>query len=89
MKSNFKPSIASRASVRSLIVSCLPAAAVALVANSPALGAAFQEPANHGLTVDDNTAASTNGTSTNAAGTNGVSVRPPSEEVEATAGRRG
>ena len=85
MKSNFKPSVSSRASVRSLIVSCLSAAAVALAANSPALGAAFHEPANRGLTVDDNTAASTNASSTNAASTNGGSVHQP----EAIDGMRG
>jgi hypothetical protein len=70
VKSNYKSSISSRASVRSLIVACLPAAAVAFVANSPALGAAFNEGANHGLILDDNKGASTNGSSTNASGSN-------------------
>ncbi len=41
MRTKLKPSNSSRTSVRSLIVACLPAAAVGIVANSPALGAVF------------------------------------------------
>jgi len=64
-----KPSIASRTSVRGLIITCLPAAAMGVIANSPALGAVFNSPANQGLTIDDNTAASTNASGTNGIGT--------------------
>jgi hypothetical protein len=64
MESNYKASIASRASVRSLIIAFMPATAVALVANSSSLGAAFI-PSDQGLTFNNNTAASTNGPSTN------------------------
>ncbi len=67
MKSNYKSSVASRATVRSLVVAFMPAAAVGLVASSPAVVAEFGESANHGLTVDDN-AATTNGPSTNGTG---------------------
>jgi hypothetical protein len=70
MRSNHKPTIVSRASVRSLIVACLPAAAVAFVANSPAVGAVFSPSADQGLTVDDNSATNSKGHSTNSSGTN-------------------
>jgi hypothetical protein len=78
MKSNYKPSISSRTSVRSLIVACLPGAGLAFVANSPALGAAFAASTNRGLTVDGNNDAGTNTPTTNHAGkpgdinTNGI-----------------
>jgi hypothetical protein len=58
-----KPFISSRTSVRSLIVACMPAAALGVIANSPALGAVFNPSSNQGLTTDDN--ASTNGANTN------------------------
>jgi hypothetical protein len=70
MKSNYKPSLSNRASVRSLIVACLPAAAVAFVANSTVLGAVFGECTGHDLTVDDNHGAATNCPSTNSSGIN-------------------
>jgi hypothetical protein len=61
-------SMASRATVRSLIVACLPAAAAGLVAGSPALGAALSQASHHGLTVDDNNGAATNSPGTNSSG---------------------
>ncbi len=89
MKSNQKPSIASRTSVRSLIVAFMPAAAVGLVASSPAVGAVFGEGANHGLTVDDN-AASTNVPATNGAVTNsGSATNPPPQPIDVVDGLRG
>ena len=60
MRVTFKPSLASRASARSLIVACMPAAAIAFVANSPALGSAFDQATNRDLTVNDNAGAETN-----------------------------
>jgi hypothetical protein len=48
----------------------MPAAAVAFVANSPALGAVFNDGANQGMTVNDNKGVSTNGPSTNGVGSN-------------------
>jgi hypothetical protein len=80
MRPNSKPSIASRATVRSLIVACLPAAAVGFVASSPAVGAVFGEGANHGLTVDDN-AVSTNVPATNGAGTNSTGNRTNNDQT--------
>lgn len=83
MRTNFKPSVSSRASVRSLVVACLPAAAIAFVANSPALGAAISSATNHDLTVDDNTGTGTNGPATNDPSTNdgsandGSATNPP------------
>jgi len=70
MRSCFKPSLASRASARSLIVACMPAAAIAFVAHSPALGAAFGPAPNRDLTEDDNASAGTNGPPTHVPGTN-------------------
>ncbi len=67
-RTKMKPSISSRASVRSLIVACMPAAALAVIANSPALGAVFGESANQGLTVADKTAANPKAPSTNGIG---------------------
>jgi hypothetical protein len=46
----------------------MPAAALGVLANSPALGAVFNQPTNQGLTTDDNS--STNGASTHAPSTN-------------------
>ena len=90
MKSNFKTSISSRASVRSLIVACLPSAALVMAANPPALGAAIDSATNHDLTVDDNTGASTNVPTTNGPGTNtsgaGTNHLPT---IHACAGERG
>ncbi len=89
MKLNFKPSVSSRATVRSLIVACLPTAAVGLVAGSPAVGAVFSEGANHGFTVDDN-AVSTNAPATNGAGTNIPSAtNPPPPMGTGIGGMRG
>jgi hypothetical protein len=68
MKPSYKASISSRASVKSLIVACMPAAAVAFLANSPALSASLSAPAHQGLTVDDNAVASTHSPTTNHAG---------------------
>ena len=68
MRTKFKPSISSRTSVRGLIVACMPATALGNIANSPVFGAVFNQPANQGLTTDDN--ASTNGSSTHAPATN-------------------
>ena len=68
MRAEFKPSISSRTSVRGLIVACMPAAALGVIANSPALGAVFHPLANQGLTADDNAAASTNAPGTNRPG---------------------
>jgi hypothetical protein len=76
MKSNYKSSVASRTTVRSLVVAFMPAAAVGLVTSSPVLGAVFDDGANRGLTVDDN-AASTNVPATNGAGTNSGAINPP------------
>jgi len=71
MQTKLKPSISSRTSVRGLIVACMPAAALGIIANSPALGAVFSQPADQALTTDDKTGASTHATSTNSsAGTN-------------------
>jgi hypothetical protein len=76
MNAGYKPSISSRASVRSLVVACMPAAAVGLLANSPALGAAFIQ-VDQGLAVNDNNGASTNGSSTNGSArtTNDISIQ--------------
>jgi uncharacterized RDD family membrane protein YckC len=60
MRATFKPSLSSRASARSLIVACMPAAAIAFVADSPALGSAFAHAADRDFTVADNAGASTN-----------------------------
>jgi hypothetical protein len=68
MRPRIKPSIASRTSVRGLIAACMPAAALGILANSPALGAVFHPLANQGLTVDDKAAASTNAPGTNGMG---------------------
>ena len=70
MKSNFKPSISSRASIRSLIVASLPATVLAYAANCPALEAAINSATNHDLTVDDNLNPATNAPTTNGASTN-------------------
>ena len=70
MRTKLKPSISSRTSVRGLIVACMPAAALGIIANSPALGAVFSQPAVQALTTDDKTGASTNGASTHATSTN-------------------
>ena len=58
MRSNFKPSVSSRVSVRGLIVACMPAAALGIAANLPVLGAVLNE-AHQGLAVEDNAGAST------------------------------
>ncbi len=68
MRTKLKSSISSRTSVRGLIVACMPAAALGIIANSPVFCAVFNQPANQGLTTDDN--ASTNGSSTHAPATN-------------------
>jgi hypothetical protein len=81
-----KPSLSSKASVKSLIVACMPAAAVAFLANSPALSAAFSEPAHQGLAVDDNTVANTNSSPTNHAGKAGD---VDTNGIRAIAGQRG
>jgi hypothetical protein len=76
MRTKFKPSTSSRTSVRGLIVACMPAAALGVIANSPALGAVFNAPANQGLTMDDNAAASTNSAGTHAPSTNSSTGNP-------------
>jgi hypothetical protein len=65
LRTKSKPSISSRTSVRGLIIACLPAAALGVVADSPVLGAAFNQPADQGFTVDNNPGARTNIPSTN------------------------
>ena len=70
MRTNFKSSISSRASVRSLIIACMPAGVIAFAANSPALGAAFDTATNHDVAVDDNTGTGTNGPAANGPSTN-------------------
>jgi hypothetical protein len=74
MRAKLKPSISSRTSFRSLIAACLPAAALGVIANSPALGAVFNPSSNQGLTADDNAAASTNGAATHFTSTNNSSA---------------
>ena len=83
MRAMLKPSISSRTSVRSLIVACLPAAALGVAANSPVLGAVFSQPANQGLTTDDH--AGTNAPSTNSTDT----PRFDNDVPTITAGQRG
>ena len=86
MRTKLKPSISSRTSARSLIIACMPAAALGVIANSPALGAVFNPLANRGLSVDDNSGASTNGASHHAPSTNSGSV--VTNEID-IAGQRG
>ena len=69
-------------SVRNLIVACLPAAAIGFVANSPTLGAAFTGLANQGLTVDDNTGASTNGPAAKGPNTNNSGGRTNIDQIQ-------
>ena len=78
MRPRIKPSISSRTSVRGLIIACLPAAALGIAANSPVLGEDFKQPANQGLTVRDQAAASTNAPGTNGLGntTNNIEQVP-------------
>jgi len=87
MRHKLNPSIASRTSVRGLIIACMPAAALGVIANSPALGAVFNSPANQGLTADDNTAASTNGPGTHTPSTNSSADTNILEQI--VAGQRG
>ena len=68
MRPRTKPSLSSRTSVRGLIVACLPATVLGVVANSPALGAVFNQPANQCPTVVDKAAASPEAPSTNRIG---------------------
>jgi hypothetical protein len=89
MQTKSKPSITSRTSVRSLIIACMPAAALGVAANSPVLGAVFNPPANQGLTVDDNAAASTNGASTHAPSTNSSSAGTNNDVPQGWSGMRG
>ena len=70
MQSRFKPSLSSRASARTLIVACMPAAALAMVAHTPALGSVFAPAANPDLTADDKAGASTNAPPAHIPGTN-------------------
>jgi hypothetical protein len=86
MKPNYKFSISSRASVKSLIVVCLPTTAVAFVANTPALSAAFRAPTNQVLTVDDNAVASTNSPSTNGSSSSTNSYNKPSLTIQGVRG---
>ncbi len=58
MRTKLKTSVSSRTSVRGLIVACMPAAAIGVIANSPVLGAVFNPLANQDLAVDDKAAAS-------------------------------
>jgi len=74
MLTKFKPSTSSRTSVRGLIIACMPAAVLGVIANSPALGAVFNPSSNQGLTADDNAAASTNGAGTHYTSTNSSSA---------------
>jgi hypothetical protein len=90
MRTKFKPSISSRTSVRGLIIACMPAAALGVIANSPALGAVFNPSSNQGLTGDDNAAASTNGASHHAPSTNSTDTPHFDNDVPTvTAGLRG
>jgi hypothetical protein len=89
MRTKLKPSISSRTSVRGLIVACMPAAALGIIANSPVLGAVFNQPANQGLTTDDNAGASTNGASAHAPHTNSGSAGTNSDVPQVWAGIRG
>jgi len=86
MKYNRKSSIASRVSVRSLVVVCMPVAALTMAANSPVPGAVFSQPASQDLTTEDNAGVSTNGASTHAPSTNSSIDTPHFEQV---AGQRG
>jgi len=89
MRTKFKPSTSSRTSVRGLIVACMPSAALGVIANSPALGAVFNPPANQGLTVEDNAAASTNSASHHAPSTNSGSAGTNRDVPQVWAGIRG
>ena len=68
MRRRIKPSISSRTSVRSLIVACMPATVLGVVANSPALGAIFNQPASQCPAVVDKAVASLKAPSTNRIG---------------------
>ena len=88
MRTKLKSSVSSRTSVRGLIVACLPAAALGVIANSPVLGAVFSQLANQGLTTDDH--AGTNGASTHAPSTNSTDTPRFDNDVPTkTAGQRG
>jgi hypothetical protein len=89
MRAKLKPSISSRTSVRSLIVACMPAAALGVIANSPVLGAVFNPLANQGLTTDDNASASTNGPAPHAPSTNSSSRGTNKDLPQVWAGLRG
>ena len=89
MRTKMKTSISSRTSVRGLIIACLPAAALGVIANSPVLGAVFDPVANRGLTTDDNAAAITNGASSHAPSTNSSSAGTTNDVPQVWNGIRG
>jgi len=89
MRTKLIPSISSRTSVRGLIIACMPAAAFGVVANSSVLGAVASQRADHDLTADDNTSASTNGPAPHAPSTNSGSGGTNNDLPQGWAGLRG